>query len=322
MTHYRKRFAVAAAALLLAVSSFAPANAEEAVHRPFVHAYNATGDMETAAAAVRASLASAGLTIAGEYSPYEGALVVAVTSEALQAAASATDYGAYGAVQRVSLTAMGEGEKAHIQVTYTNPVYMAHAYRMGGDLAAVRKALATELGAEADYGSEDGLTKDELGEYRYMGFPMFTERFDEHFELVSYDSHEEAVAKVEEGLAAGKAGTSKVYRIDIPGKEQTLFGVGLTRECSGDKYIMERIDFKDMRQTGHLPYELLVTGGDITAQAGRFRIAINFPDLGMVGSHGFTSIMCAPDSIRQALAEAAGVIGPVATEHKGNPRDN
>jgi len=322
MTHYRKRFAVAAAALLLAVSSFAPAHAEEPRHRPFVHAYNTTDNMETAAAAMRSSLTSAGLTIAGEYSPYEGALVIAVTSAALQAAASATDYGAYGAVQRVSLTAMGEGEKAHIQVTYTNPVYMAHAYRMAGDLAEVRKALGTELGAEADYGSDEGLTKDELGEYRYMGFPMFTERFDQHFALISYGSYEEAVGKVEEGLAAGKAGTSKVYRIDIPGKEQTLFGVGLTRECSGDQYIMERIDFKDMRQTGHLPYELLVTGGDITAQAGRFRIAINFPDLGMIGDHGFTSIMCAPGSIREALEEAAGVVPAEATELQGPPRND
>lgn len=68
-----------------------------------------------------------------------------------------------------------------------------------------------------------------------------------------------------------------------------------------------------MRQTGHLPYELLVTGGDVTALAGRFRIAINFPDLSMLGSHGFTSIMCAPKSILRALEEAAGVV-PAATE--------
>lgn len=322
MTHNRNRLAVAAAALLLAVSSIAPAHAEETLHRPFVHAYDTTDNMETAAAAVRSGLVSAGLTIAGEYSPYEGALVIAVTSEALQAAASATDYGAYGAVQRVSLTAMGEGGNAHIQVTFTNPVYMAHAYRMAGDLAAVRAVLEGALGAKADYGSEDGLTKDELGEYRYMGFPMYTELFDQHFDLVSYGSYEEAVGKVEEGLAAGNAGTSKVYRIDIPSKEQTLFGVGLTRECSGDKYIMEKIDFKDMRQIGHLPYELLVTGGDITAQAGRFRIAINFPDLGMIGDHGFTSIMCAPDAIREALEEAAGVIPPAPTELKGPPRND
>ena len=307
MTHYLKRLAVAAAVLLLAVSSVAPAHAKAPRHRPFVHAYNTTDDIETATAAVRARLVSAGLTIAGEYSPYAGATVIVVTSEALQKTASATDYGAYGAVQRVSLTAMGEGDKAHVQVTYTNPVYMARAYRMDSDLAEIRAVLEGALGAEADYGSKKGLKEKKLAKYRYMGVPMFTERFNQHDELASYGSYEEAVRKVEEGLAAGNAGTSKVYRIDIPGKKQTLFGVGLTRECSGDRHIMEKIDFKDMRQTGHLPYELLVTGGDVTALAGRFRIAINFPDLGMIGKHGFTSIMCAPKSIRKALEEAAGV---------------
>jgi hypothetical protein len=320
MTHYRKPLAVAAAALLLAASSLVAAQAQDTKHRPFVHAYNTTGDMEAAAAAVRDSLAAAGLTVAGEYSPYDGALVLAVTSDALQKAASATDYGAYGAAQRVSLTAMGEGDKAHIQVIYTNPVYMAHAYRMNGDLTELRKALGAELGAEGDYGSEEGLTEADLAEYRYMGFPMYTERFDQHFELASYGSWAEAVGKVEEALAAGKAGASKVYRVDIPGKEQTLFGVGLTQECSGDGYIMERIDFKEMRQTAHLPYEMLVTGGDVTALAGRFRIAVNFPDLGMVGEHGFTSIMCAPDSIRKALQEAAGATPTEDATFKGSPR--
>lgn len=312
MTHYLKRYlkwlGVATAALFLALSFFAPAHAQDLRHRPFVHAYDTADDMETAAAAVLSKLVSAGLTIAGEYKPYEGALVIAVTSEVLQAAASATEYGAYGAVQRVSLTAMGEGENAQIQVTYTNPVYMARAYRMRGDLVEVRDILEGALGAEADYGSEKGLTEKKLAKYRYMGVPMFTERFNQHEELASYDSYEAAVGKVEAALAAGVAGTSKVYRIDIPGKEQTLFGVGLTRECSGDQHIMEKIDFKDIRQTAHLPYELLVTGGDITALAGRFRIAINFPDLSMLGSHGFTSIICAPKSIRRALEEAAGVV--------------
>lgn len=62
MTHYVKWLAVAVAVLLLATSSFAPANAQGLSHRPFVHAYNTTDDLETAAAAVRSSLVSAGLT--------------------------------------------------------------------------------------------------------------------------------------------------------------------------------------------------------------------------------------------------------------------
>ncbi len=313
MTHYIRRTAAVAAALLLAVTLFAPSlvqaqdKAKDVRHKPFIHAYNTTDSLEDAAAAVRAKLGEAGFTIAGEYSPYEGTLAMAVTSETLVAAASATDFGAFAAAQRVSLTAMGEGDAAHIQVVYSNPVYTALAYRLGSDLTDVRAALEAALGAEADCGHDEGIQVKKLKKYRYMAFPMFTERFDEHYELISYGSYEEALAKVEEGLAAGIAGTSKVYRIDIPGKEQTVFGVGLTRECSGDQHIMEIIDFKEVRQTAHLPYELLVTGGDVTALAGRFRIAISFPALSMAGSHGFTKIMCAPPNIRRALGEAAGV---------------
>lgn len=307
----RQIFQAIAVTLLLAVLAPVSVQAEDVRHKPFVHAYNSAEPLEAVAAEVRAKLTDGGFTIAGEYSPYEGTRVFAVTSDALQAAASATEFGAYAAAQRVSLTAIAsdaeEGDSAHIQVAYTNPVYMALAYRLDADLVDVRAALEGALGAEADYGSKKGLKVKKLKKYRYMGLPMFTERFDEHYELISYGSYEEALAKVEEGLAAGTAGTSKVYRIDMPGKDQTLFGVALSRKCSGDQHIMEIIDFKDMRQTAHLPYELLVTGGDVTALAGRFRIAIDFPDLGMVGSHGFTSIMCAPPGIRKALGEAAGV---------------
>lgn len=287
MIHYFKQFTVAAAALLLAVALIAPSQAQaqakdkDARYMPFVHAYNATGSLEDAAAAVRAKLEEAGFTIVGEDSPYEGALAIAVTSEALLAAASATEFGAYAAAQRVSLTTMGvneeTGDDAHIQVVYSNPVYTALAYRLDSDLTDIRAALEGALGAEADFGHNKGLKAKKLKKNRYMGLPMFTERFDEHYELISYGSYEEALAKVEEGLAAGTAGTSKVYRIDLPGKEQTVFGVGLTRECSGDQHIMEIVDFKEVRQTAHLPYELLVTGGNVTALAGRFRIAIRLP---------------------------------------------
>ena len=67
-----------------------------------------------------------------------------------------------------------------------------------------------------------------LAKYRYMGVPLFPERFNQHDALARYDSYEEALRKVEEGLAAGSR-------------------------------------------------------------------------------HGFTSIMCAPKSILQALEEAAGI---------------
>ncbi|HKJ22699.1 MAG TPA: hypothetical protein VKA13_06390, partial [Gammaproteobacteria bacterium] len=56
----------------------------------------------------------------------------------------------------------------------------------------------------------------------------------------------------------------------------------------------------------HLPYGMLVDGDKVFTLAPKFRIAIDFPDLGMVGSNSFMSIMCAPNAIQGALTKAAG----------------
>ena len=84
------------------------------------------------------------------------------------------------------------------------------------------------------------------------------------------------------------------------------FGVGLSEGCSGDAFVMKEIDFKPVRSTAHLPYDLLVTGGQVLALHAKFRIAVNFPDLSMMGSHSFMGIRCAPDAIEGALRQAAG----------------
>jgi len=84
------------------------------------------------------------------------------------------------------------------------------------------------------------------------------EYFDDPSELASYDSQADAIAAVEEGLAQGRGGATKVYRIDIPGKDETVFGVALNDSgCSGDEYIMSRVDKSPVRSTAHLPYEIL-----------------------------------------------------------------
>jgi hypothetical protein len=222
-----------------------------------------------------------------------------VTSPALKAAAAKSDFGAYGAGQRVSITKVN-GE---VQVAYTNPVYMANAYRMTTDLADVAAVLQAALGDQETFGSKDGMRQGQIRKYHYM-FGM--EYFDDPSVLARYDSYQQAVAAVEQALAAGKGGVGKVYRIDVPGKDETVFGVSLSEGCSGDKFIMEKIDFKPRRSTAHLPYEMLVSGNTVYALYARFRIAINFPDLKMMGDNSFFKIMCAPRAIEEALTLAAG----------------
>jgi len=229
-----------------------------------------------------------------------------VTSDALKSHASKSDFGAYGAAQRVSITKNGD----MTEIVYTNPVYMAAAYRMAVDMSDIRAQLEGALGAKKDFGSEKNLTADDLRGYHYT---IMMEYFDDPSELAEYGSQEEAVKAVEDSLAAGLGATAKVYRIDIPGKDETIFGVALkgkdADDCSGDEFVMSRIDKASPRSTAHLPYEIVVSDGTAYALFARFRIAINWPHLPMIASETgatFMSIMCSPGAIEEALIEASG----------------
>lgn len=184
---------------------------------------------------------------------------------------------------------------------------MAHAYRMQGDLAAVSSKLVASLGRKSEYGPEEGLTKEELRDYQYKWLMPY---FHDRLILANYKDYQTALAAVEASLAKKAGGVEKVYRVDLPGKEETIIGVHLSgpedNDCSGDRYIMKKIDFKKLKSSGHLPYEMVISKGNVRALYAEFRIAINFPDLSMVGSNSFASIMCAPDAIQTALIKAAG----------------
>ena len=285
---------LAIAALLL---SFGAAAGEPAL-KPFVLASREQGEVEAVAAATKAKVEAAGFQVAGTYSPYPGAVVLSVTSDALKTEGARTETGGYAAAQRVSITKVGE----EVQVAFTNPRYIAAAYRLAGNLASIATALEGALGRLEEYGPADGKTAKDLSHYHYM---VGMQYFDEPSTLAKYATHAEAVDAVEAGLAARRGGASKVYRIDLPGGTQTVFGVALTDGCSGDAFIMKEIDFKPLRSTAHLPYELLVAGGNVYALHARFRIALNFPDLKMMGSHSFMNIRCAPGAIEGALKSVA-----------------
>ena len=288
----------AAALALSATLAFA----QDVVLKPFVLASRGPGELAQTLEATKAALSKAGFTVAGSYSPYPGAAVIGVTSDELRSAAAKSEHGGFGAAMRVAVSKV----KDQVQVSYTNPTYLAHAYRMAGDLKDIAAKLQAALGKMEEFGAE-GLTAAKLRKYHYT-FGM--EYFDEPNTLASYGSYEEAVKAVEAGLAAGKQGVSKVYRVDVIGKKETLFGVAMKGEGDAkymdDKYIMSEIDFKDIKSTAHLPYDILVSGNKVYALYARFRIAISFPDLSMMGANSFMNIMKAPEAMRAALALTVG----------------
>lgn len=286
-----------AAALVLAGLTTGAAAAEPRL-KPFVLASQGPGELGAATDEVKARLAAAGFEVAGSYAPYDGAVVLAVTSAELKAAAAQQRFGAYAAAQRVSVTRLGD----EVQVAYTSPVYMAAAYRLPADLSPVAAKLGGALGGGQEFGSKDGKTAKDLRGYHYMlGMPYF----DEPVRLGKFATQAEAIAAVEAGLGAGRGGTTRVYRIDVS-PEETVFGVGLSNGCAGDGHIMKEIDFQPLRSTGHLPYELVVSRGEVLALHAKFRIAVNFTDLKMMGSHSFMNIRCAPDAIEKSLRQAVG----------------
>ena len=281
--------------LLLGIGN---AMADDAILKPFVLASKGAGTVAEKTGQAKAALVANGFAVVGDYSPYADAEILIVTNDELKKNAADSEHGGFGAIQRVAITKV----KDEVQVSYTNPVYMANVYRMKGDLGNVSSELAKALGRVEEFGAQ-GMTAAKARKYHYM---IGMEYFDEPSVLAEYASYEEAVQSVDAKLSANKNGVTKVYRVDIPGKNESVFGVALKAPTEADKYmddrfIMSEIDFRDVKSTAHLPYEVLVSGNKVYALYARFRIAINFPDLSMMGKNSFMNIMKTPDAIRDVL---------------------
>jgi len=291
-------------ALLLVVSFFSLAHAE--VLKPFVLGKTPPGNMADVVEYTKVQLTAQGFTIVGSYMPYPNATVICASHPDLSAAAAKAKNGGFGAAQRVAVTEI-DGK---LQISYVNPAYIGTAYGLG-KLESISTKLETALGHEQDFGAE-GIKEEKLGPGKYH-YKMLMPYFDDIDVLNTYTDYATGVKTVEENLAAGKGGTVKVYRIDLPDKEVSIFGVGIPQgdgpdsgDKDTDKEIMDIIDFQQIRSTAYLPYELMVQGNQAIALRGRYRIAVYFPDTAMVGEHGFTKIMSAPGGIKNALEAVAG----------------
>jgi hypothetical protein len=291
-------------ALFLVISFFSLAQAE--VLKPFVLGKTPPGNMADVVEYTKVQLTDQGFTIIGSYMPYPNATVICASHPDLSAAAAKVKNGGFGAAQRVAVTET-DGK---LQISYVNPAYIGTAYGLG-KLESISDRLEAALGHEQDFGAE-GIKEEKLGPGKYH-YKMLMPYFDDIDVLNTYTDYATGVKTVEENLAAGKGGTVKVYRLDLPDKEVSVFGVGIPQgdgpdsgDKDTDKEIMDIIDFQQIHSTAYLPYELMIQGNQAIALRGRYRIAVYFPDTAMVGEHGFTKIMSAPGGIKNALEAVAG----------------
>ena len=270
--------------------------------KPFVLASTSAGDFDTVANGAESAITAAGYDVIGTYAPYDGAKVMVFTSNTLQQNASKTALGAFGSVLRASVTALND----EVQVAFVNPVYLANAYRLESDLAGEREQLIAALGFDRDFGAKRGLKIRSLKRYQYT---LGMERFDDVYALGSHESQGAAVAAVDAGLANNAVGLTQVYRLELPDMDAVLYGVAMKGAGDDDKYYddtyqMSVVDFGDVRSTAYLPYEVLVQDGKVQALHMRFRMAVHFPDLSMMGKHSFMTLMPSPNAIEAALKAA------------------
>ncbi|WP_024329518.1 hypothetical protein [Thioalkalivibrio sp. ALR17-21] len=272
--------------------------------RPFVLADSvATKEHGAVVEEVAAKLREGPFEMLGQYAVDDGRHVFVVSHPELTQVANDAARSAYLAPVRVAVTDVG-GE---VQVAYNNLEYFRHAYEVEEDLVGVREELASVLGNTGGFGSEDAMTASDLRGYRYM---VGMERFDDPYELASHDDAETARAAIEATLAQEGNGVSEVYRLDLDRPGVTLYGVAVDAsagapEEAGDRHKLDTVDVGDRRHTAYLPYEILVNDGEVEALHMRFRMALHWPDLGMLGSNSFFQLRSSPGVLEEVLEEIA-----------------
>jgi hypothetical protein len=278
--------------------------ADKITFKPFVLAEQSHLKMDEAKAKIVKQIIESPFSIVSEYSPYDEAYIYIISNKTLKTLVSKSHYGGFAAPQRISLTKIND----KIQIAYTNPVYMQHAFRLQGvDMEPILSQMKQSFGFEQFFGGK-GLTARKLKRYKYS---FGLEDFDSFYELPEYDSHDEAIAALTKGFNEPGNGISKVYEIKIPGKNQVVFGVSMSEETSGvealnTKKTMDIVDYFPLKRTAYLPYEIMVDGKNIIALHARFRIASYFYDLKMFGKHGFGKLFSTPNAYLKAFTEVSG----------------
>ncbi len=277
--------------------------------KPFILGQNVSGiSLDRLAQKVRGKLTSQGFQIVGTYEPYKGAKILVVTNKELKKIAAKTPLGGFAAVLKVSFADTGKG----IQVSYNNPAYLGLAYNLNNKLENISRKLKAAVGYIKPFGGGKGIKESDLPTYNYS---FGLEGFTGYMELGQFKTFEEATHSIETGLARGKYGITEVFRVDLPGKDIALFGLSLKADVNehpflNDEYVMNIIDYRPLKRLPHLPYEILVRGGEVLALHPHFRLAINFPDLHMFGANSFGKLMDLPYEYEEYFIKAIGATWP------------
>ncbi len=249
---------------------------------------------------VETTLTDAGYEILGSYHPEnkDTLFVLCFTSQSLRNfSLEFPDRGPLGAVMKAGFIRT-EGKTT---LSITNPEYIFLAY-YGQQMNGHEEALKTQSGeitsVFANMGSlipfGGAVDQKRLMHYHYK---MMMPYFDDPDELASFDSFEQGLRIIRKNLAEQKGNTRKVYQLIFPDRKIAVFGVALLDNETGEP------DFLPIIGESHLaalPYEIILQGKEATSLAGKYRIALYWPELGM-GT--FMKIIKTPGRIEDAMKE-------------------
>ena len=274
--------------------------------KPYILGIESSDDISVVKEKIEAELQKNSLEIVGQYQPAADKnrwIIVFSSSELKEAVIEIGRLTGFASTLRVGIT----NEDGKTIVSYTNPAYWGNAYfrddfeKVSSNYSAITTKLKSAMEASGSFvgtqfGSEKGVSSDDLHKYRYMfGMP----RFEDTVELSDFGNYKTALARIESTITRGVPNVNMVYKLDVPGKDLTLYGFALSGD-DGEEKFLPTIDINNPKHTAFLPYEVLVKDGQVLMLHGRYRIALSFPDLTM-GT--FSKIMSTPGNIEELLKQ-------------------
>jgi len=294
-------------ALLAGLLLAAPALA---ANQPYTAASQVNGaSVDEVAAEVKAALNDSGLNVVGSYHPAGNDHMVAVvaTDDRLLKAIGQlrkTTKGGFpiaGAGLRVGVHK--PKKKDRVEVSFANPTYWYNAYfqdaypQVQSEAKRVEGQLMEALGGLGEKsGKAFGGKVEDLANYHYM---IFMPYFEDHIELASFESFDDAVQTIRASLNQGVANTKPVYEVVMGDQDMAVFGVAMMDKHKGEVWWYPKLI---QRHTAAMPYELFVVGNKAYMLHGRYRIALAWPKLTMAT---FSNIMDAPPDTERVLGEVA-----------------
>lgn len=269
------------------------------VYSPYYKVAEYESSMDEVSQLVTDAIVNGGYEVIGEYNPAnnEDLKVICYTNEALSSLSlKFKDRGALASVLRAGLVK----KDGKITLSILNPEYMFFAYwgeqmerRQESEVIAMAETaleIFKPMGKLEPFGGK--IEIDDLKKYRYK---MMMPYFDDPDELREFDSFESGLSIITANLNKGKGNTVKVFEQVFPDQKVAVFGVGLHNSEDGEGHFLPIIGEDHI---ANMPYEIILQDNVATMLAGKYRIALYWPELTM-GT--FMKIMSTPGDIEDTM---------------------